>query len=247
MGILKVLLNANNATGIREAMRIAYKKASKHNFLFDVSDEMHRNGLFAALATRYLTYGVNINEIAITIELAPFYAMDSQEMAIDALSEYIVYKEKPIEARIDGLKVALKGAIDGCSDSSIKMLIDMGIKANCPWIKIIDVTSSNNIMEDDNTKNISVPTWLRGGWVNENYLINAEAKRIEIKENDTYISYPNNSKSEEYKNKYRIMYLEEYTNTHVVMEFMIIDNNLLFTLIRDGYSVEIRETLNKIE
>lgn len=147
MGFLKMFLNANNAEGIREAMKMTYKKASNHTFLYDVSEECHVNGMMLAMKTRYMTYGKDLPFEAIAIEISPFLLISSQETALDALSEYIVYKEKPIDAKLESLKEVLKNAIKSSKREDVLRLVQTGIKANCPWSGLLDTKFKNSFLK----------------------------------------------------------------------------------------------------
>lgn len=71
MGLFKLLINANNEEGIREAMKMSYKKIAK-TLLHSVPEDLFHNAMYNALGSRYLVNQLPINEIVLWIELLPF-------------------------------------------------------------------------------------------------------------------------------------------------------------------------------
>jgi hypothetical protein len=138
MGFLKMMMNANNAEGIREAMRITYKKATGSNMLHDIELKRHQIGMMLTLKTRNMTYGTNESDEEIMVELAPFNLIDSQEKSLDALIEYVVYKEKPIEARVEGLKRILCLSIKNSNNSDYLKIASIGLATKKAWFDLLD-------------------------------------------------------------------------------------------------------------
>lgn len=62
-------------------------------------DAPHAIGLFGALASRYRVMGKESSEPSIYAELAPFLGMEASE-GVEALVEYVVYQERPGEAKL---------------------------------------------------------------------------------------------------------------------------------------------------
>jgi hypothetical protein len=135
MGIFKLLRNIFNAEGIREAVRISYIKHMKGAPSKTIPESsIHFSSMLGVLMTRYRSRGIQINEIAIYGEISPFLCMDPLK-AIEALAEYIVFIEKPWDARINWLKNTLNQALQlpergpegkGAQKSAALMLMEMG-------------------------------------------------------------------------------------------------------------------------
>ena len=114
MGWFKLLLNGNNAEGCREAMRMSYKKHLRLALrgIAPSCDSPHHIGLYGALCTRHMTYGMHISpsmEPELWAELAPFLLM-SETDAVESLAEYVVYKELPREAKVPWLRKIINDA-----------------------------------------------------------------------------------------------------------------------------------------
>ena len=107
MKLLSKLFKGNNPEGIREAMKLCYQKASGHNFLFDIDPKKHNLGMILALSSRYLTFGIERSPEYLSMELAPFFMISSQLIAVNALCEYVVFKELPNKANSNSLKKVL--------------------------------------------------------------------------------------------------------------------------------------------
>lgn len=113
MGFFKMLLNLNTAEGIRESMRMSYRKHVKRARQgMGPSDGTtpHEFGLFSALYSRYVTARIQKDATEIWTELSPFLLMTETE-GLEALCEYIVYQERPSEAKTSWLKYAVNEAL----------------------------------------------------------------------------------------------------------------------------------------
>ncbi len=112
MGFLKLFFNADSPEGGREAMRISYKKHVDLAHQRGMSNA-HQVGLYGALATRYRVRwqeAAKPTEPEIWIELIPFLVMDEED-SIEVLAEYILYKERPEEAKIFWVKDRINKAL----------------------------------------------------------------------------------------------------------------------------------------
>lgn len=119
MGLWDVLRNINNAEGIREVVRRSYDEnfnlvvksgvaqtASKVGG-HPLSETKRHFALFGVLEDYYLASGVKNAEKLIWAELLPFLYLDKQT-AQRALTEYVVYKEMPVDAEISWLETVVQ-------------------------------------------------------------------------------------------------------------------------------------------
>ncbi len=117
MGFIKRILNAGNPEGGRDAMRDSYKKHVKIAQQRKLSN-VHQIGLYGALASRYRVkwqQPVKPTEPEIWVELIPFLSMNEQE-SIEALAEYVLYKEWPVESKISWLEEKINKALLNISE-----------------------------------------------------------------------------------------------------------------------------------
>jgi hypothetical protein len=110
VGWLKFLKNIGNAESTRESIRLSYKKHSAGAAAAEHDTDRHSVGLYGALATRYRLMRRRVVEVEVWAELAPFLAM-SVGRGVEALAEYIVYQERPNEARTSWLKKEINNAL----------------------------------------------------------------------------------------------------------------------------------------
>ena len=120
MGWWNLIRNLNNADGIREAMRMSFDKhyrlAIEGNIGQGDVQTLHA-ALFGALASRFRVSGVPNNDLMqmlVWVDLGPFLWLDSS-LAREALAEYVVYKERPADARIAWLEAVVT---QGCEKGS---------------------------------------------------------------------------------------------------------------------------------
>jgi hypothetical protein len=111
MGFFKLFTNLQNENGIREAMKLSYKRVAK-TLDENIPVKLFQNAMYNALGTRYLVNGININEPQLWMELRPFISIDNQKDALDLLCEYVIYKELPSKCDCDKLKRLLNNAIE---------------------------------------------------------------------------------------------------------------------------------------
>lgn len=134
MGLFSKLFGTTD--GRREAMRGSYEKhvrlAKEKNI-----DSPHIIGLYGALGTRYIARGMNVPEIVLWGELAPFLAMKNGE-AIEALAEYIVYQEQPEDARKSWLRKVINKAILAPENSHASGMAYSGLANNVSWCNLLN-------------------------------------------------------------------------------------------------------------
>ncbi|MBI5763032.1 MAG: hypothetical protein HZA51_05860 [Planctomycetes bacterium] len=87
--------------GIRDAMTKSYHKHISDLDPKKIPDgtSLHQAALYGALATRYIVSLKPKAEVVVWLEIAPFMRLPSND-AVNALAEYVVYKEMPTEARV---------------------------------------------------------------------------------------------------------------------------------------------------
>jgi len=109
MGILKLMLNANNAEGIREAMRLAYKKQRRKAESGALGSDFspHVSALVGTMASRMAVNNLPVTPLALWHEVAPFALIDDEEVAVEALAEYAVYVERTVDTKLAGLRETL--------------------------------------------------------------------------------------------------------------------------------------------
>jgi hypothetical protein len=93
------------AQATRDAMRHSYFKhlalARQGHLRTDISP--HDFAMYGALATRYMAGFERISEPVVWCELAPFLRLEANE-GLEALAEYVVYKELPGKANVSVLR-----------------------------------------------------------------------------------------------------------------------------------------------
>lgn len=124
---------------------------------------------------------------------------------------------------------------------------------NTNLINIMSITKNivNNFIAPYSNSNekviLSIPKWMFGIWKNEHYDIIAFKESIEIIENSNKkFLLPKNIKQNTLSNKYIISYIDPFILTNVSIEFIRNNNSMIFMVARDNMSIEIRETLEKI-
>lgn len=145
MGFLKALLNANNAEGIREAMRISYRKHRKQSErgALPAQGGPHQAGLFGAMASRMAVNNLPVTPTALWYELAPFMLIQDEEVAVEALAEYAVYVERTVDTKLAGLKETLNSWLRRTPDEHELLRMAAAPRAMaCRW---------NGLLEDDVT------------------------------------------------------------------------------------------------
>lgn len=90
--------------GIRDAMTKSYLKhlGLARDKGAACGTTPHEAGFYGALGTRYLVGFTPVDEVTIWMELMPFIKLEPS-VGIEALAEYVVYKENPGQARTEWL------------------------------------------------------------------------------------------------------------------------------------------------
>lgn len=150
MGIFDKLSNLFNSVGIRKAMRGSYEKHIHQivNGVISVPDgtTIHQAALFGALGSRYRVRLKSFSEMGIWVELSPFMLM-SEEDAIDALIEYVVYQERPKEANISWLSEIINDVLRKThpSEDSPVAMASMAVINRVAWYSLLDSDIKNEI------------------------------------------------------------------------------------------------------
>jgi len=146
MGLWKKLFGG--AEGCREARRDSYEKHVRlaRQGRIPTEDLPHTVGLYGALASRYRVRGAPVVEVAIWGELAPFLEMKETE-AVEALAEYVVFQERPQDARVTWLKGTINSALQSCSDESRKAMAGAGLINQVAWCALLE-PSTRKAIED---------------------------------------------------------------------------------------------------
>lgn len=119
MGIFTKLFGSADRT--REVMRDLYAKhlrmAQQGEMKVANIDDAHYIALYTAL---WITYceksGSQVPEDLILAEIVPFRVMKNKQQAIEALAEYVVYVERPSDARTEWLKGHINSAMQSYGD-----------------------------------------------------------------------------------------------------------------------------------
>lgn len=236
VGFLKMLLNANNSEGIREAMRMSYKKMAG-TILHSVSEEKYFAGMFNALYSRYMVNNQSPPENMVLLELKPFLVYEDQERGLRALSEYIVYKELPMECNIENLKHEMEYFIkkikynENDKEEYLNMMVDFGV----PWVNLIENLISSGVFIDK---------IYDGVWENEYFQIRSKNKKLRIiDKKDGELSIPNNAEIIIKDNKAVINYIENSLRTVVSIVVSDIVYGEIELIIYHGENVHAKEKL----
>ena len=142
MGIWTKLFGG--ADGIREVMRESYDKHVRLSQRGEIplADLPHSLGLYGALGSRYRARGKPVMEdigweVLIRGELSPFMLMKETE-AVEALAEYVVYKELPQKARITWLKELINSSLRSCKDDSKIAMATVGLINQVAWCSLLE-------------------------------------------------------------------------------------------------------------
>jgi len=140
MGFWNLICNLNNADGIREAMRLSFDKhlrLAREGKAGNPDVTPLQVALFGAMASRFMVSGVEVTpetEPTIWADLAPFLGL-AREEAREAVAEYVVYKERPAEARISWLTALVqKGCAAGGSEEWFLHMMAFAYLGNLAWV-----------------------------------------------------------------------------------------------------------------
>ncbi|UCC31575.1 MAG: hypothetical protein JSU86_04710 [Phycisphaerales bacterium] len=139
MGFWDLLKNINNAEGIRESMRMSYDKhynqaQSGQGSAPDTTPAQY--ALYGALASRYQVDGLNPPEMTVWAELAPFLALSRAE-GREYLAEYIVYREKPADAKVNVLRKKVSEGLRA-AEGEVKVMAAMAVEQGVAWGQLVD-------------------------------------------------------------------------------------------------------------
>lgn len=139
MGFLKAFLNANNAEGIREAMRMTYKahrrQAERGGPILDPTSLRS----WPLMGQRLAVNNIPVTPVALWHEVAPFVLIGDEEVAVEALAEYCVYLERTVDTKLAGLRETLNLWLRRSSpDSEMMKLITHPLATNCRWWALLD-------------------------------------------------------------------------------------------------------------
>ena len=96
----------------------------------------HVIGLYSALGTRYRAHGTTVNMEDLWCELTPFLVMEEQE-AVEALAEYMVFKEHPGDTQVTWLRNSLNAALAGLCDDSYRRMATTGMRNHVAWCALL--------------------------------------------------------------------------------------------------------------
>ena len=141
MGFLKAFLNLNNAEGIREAMRMAYKTQRRQAERGKIPADFgpHIAGLLNAMGQRLTVNSIPVTPVVLWHEVAPFIVIGDEEVAVEALAEYCVYVERTVDTKVAGLRETLNLWLRrSLRDSEQMQLITNPIATNCRWWGLLE-------------------------------------------------------------------------------------------------------------
>jgi hypothetical protein len=118
------------AQGIRDAMVKSYHRHIRKctGKPLPNGTSLHQAGLYGALGTRYMAGFKSVPEVVIWAELAPFLNLEQND-GLQALAEYVVYKEMPLDANKKWISEQIKKGLSLLRDEERKG-IEMMAKVN---------------------------------------------------------------------------------------------------------------------
>lgn len=124
--------------GCREAMRESYEKHVREARREGIKGSSpHEVGLYGALGTRYIVRGTPVAEVILRGEIAPFLVMKEAE-AVEALAEYVVFQERPKDARVAWLKKAINSSLRSCRETSRTAMAAAGLINQVAWCALLE-------------------------------------------------------------------------------------------------------------
>jgi len=136
------------ASSIRFAVLFAYDKHLKLAVEGSVPQEVRDEdpahlALFSALGTRLLSHKglvLPADHVALWAELAPFLHLE-QEVAREAIAEYVIYKELPRVAKCAWLKTVLqRGCELGEHKEGFQDMIHIACGNGAAWVKLLGLS-----------------------------------------------------------------------------------------------------------
>lgn len=127
--------------GWREAMRESYEKHLRlaRAGKIPATDGPHAAALYGALGSRYRAEGIDLSEILVWADLAPFLMMRDSD-GIEALTEYVVFRERPNEARTSWLRDMVNTALRTPlpPDHTYRKMAALGMMNRVHWVSLLD-------------------------------------------------------------------------------------------------------------
>ena len=139
-----MMFNAGNAEGIREAMRISYKKTRKHASQGSLESEFnpHISGLLGAMGSRMAVNNIPVDSTVLWHEIAPFGVISDEEVAVEALAEYAVYVELTVDTKLAGLREAVNSWIRRTLSTPVEHemlpLLTNPLAESCRWWGLLE-------------------------------------------------------------------------------------------------------------
>ena len=126
------------AQGIRDAMKRTYFKQVEvaRAQTLPSGASLHQIGLYGALASRYIAGAQQPFELMVWAELFPFMHLDA-DMALDALAEYIVFKEMPQKAERQWLEQVVQHGIGLWDQESRDSHLMLARARNFAWANLV--------------------------------------------------------------------------------------------------------------
>ncbi len=141
MGFLKMMLNAGNADGIRESMRMSYKRSRKQAERGDLPLDFgpHVSGLLGAMGSRMAVNNIPVTPVVLWHEVAPFALIRDEEVAVEALAEYAVYVERTVDTKLAGLRESLNLWIRSTpDDEELMKMVTNPVAESCRWWGLLE-------------------------------------------------------------------------------------------------------------
>ena len=148
MGFLKLLLNANNAEGIREAMRASYRGYLRHARRGKIKSDFdpHTTAMLGALGSRMAVNAQAVTPGNLWQEVAPFLLIKDPEVAVEALAEYAVYVERTIDTKLVGLRETLNSWLRRTPDGhDLLRIVAAPAATRCRWHDLLDFDVSERL------------------------------------------------------------------------------------------------------
>jgi len=126
------------AQGIRDAMTKSYHRhvAKFRGQVLPDDTSLHQVGLYGALATRYMVRFQPVLEVVLWAELVPFVNLNPDD-GLEALAEYIVYKETPLDAKRDWLSDQIKKGLSLLGDEEREAIEIVANMNKIVWMELV--------------------------------------------------------------------------------------------------------------
>ncbi|NOT00228.1 MAG: hypothetical protein HOP29_06330 [Phycisphaerales bacterium] len=128
----------DEAESIRDTMKKTYdnhRRKAESGELSAPDSKPHELALYGALATRYQSGGMDPPEIIVWQELAPFLGLSDDE-ARDSLAEYVVFRERPIDAKVRVLSEKISQGITAL-DVTARTMAAMAVEQKVAWGRLL--------------------------------------------------------------------------------------------------------------